>query len=305
MSNLRIGFFGLPLAAMLLMRDGHHVEWCVLSPVEAPGRRRLAAALASRRIVDLLPDDSGFARHVDTLFDELPVDLVVSWYFTRRIEARWLARAPHGAIGAHPSLLPRHRGPNPFFSAIDAGDEETGVSVHVLEPAYDTGAVLAQSRLSVGTFNAWQLARALDRPSLRLLREVVGNFAQGRFRAAVPQNSESATWAPEPTGELLRVDWNWPTERILRRIRALAPVPGLALELRGVRFFVTEAEEARDFPRALQPGEAHLGKRLLLRTGDGAVSVERAQLADEAEVAADEEVVLRGPSLVTLLEARR
>ena len=262
-------------------------------------------------MVDLLDDNSGYERHVDTLFDDLPVDLIVSWYFTRRIEERWLTRAPLGAIGAHPSLLPRHRGPNPFFWAIDAGDEETGVSVHALDPTYDTGPVLAQSRMRLGEMNSWQLARALDRPSLRLLREVVGNFAEVGFRAAVTQNSESVTWAPEPTGEQVRVDWNWPTERILRRIRALSPVPGLALELNGLRFFVTRAAPAWDFPRALEPGEACLAERLLLRTGDGAVTVEGAELGGEAEAAQSapaleqpSESTLSGAELVALLRAR-
>ena len=311
MPSLRVGFFGLPLAALLLARDGHAVRWCVLSPIEAPGRRRLRAALPAHCIVDLLEDDSGFARHVDTLFDAAPVDLVVSWYFTRRIEVRWLERPPLHAIGVHPSLLPRHRGPNPFFSAIDGGDAETGVSVHYLEREYDTGAVIAQSRLPVGSMNAWQLARALNRPTLRLLGEVVEDFAEGRFRAVMTQDVENVTWAPEPTGEQLRVDWNWPTERILRRIRALSPVPGLALELDGLRFFVTAATEARDFPGALRPGETSLGDRLILRTGDGAVAVERAQLSEAFEAGngpwpldAEEAGVVGGEALVGLLRAR-
>lgn len=312
MSSLRIGFFGLPIAALLLLRDGQHLDWCALSPVDAPGRRKLRTSLPAHRFLDLLEDDSGFARRVDTLFDESPVDLVVSWYFTRRLEQRWLVQAPLGAIGVHPSLLPRHRGPNPFFAAIDAGDAETGVSVHFLEREYDSGAVIAQSKLPVASMNAWQLARALDRPSLRLLREVVCDLANGRFRAGVPQKEANVTWAPEPTGDQLRVDWNWPTERILRRIRALSPVPGLALELNGTRFFVTGATETRDFPVALRPGEALLGDRLILRTGDGAIAVKRAQIAGELLADDDPEAFeadtgrdLSGEALVGLLRAIR
>ena len=290
MSTLRIGVFGLPLAALLLLRDGHAIGWAVLSPVAAPGRRRLRAALPNRTVVDLLEDDLVYARHVDKWLDESPVDLIVSWYFTRRLEERWLRRPPLGAIGAHPSLLPRHRGPNPFFWAIDCGDQATGVTIHRLEAEYDAGAILAQQRLAIGSMNAWQLARALDRPLLRTLRDVVGDFARGCPRDGKTQESADSTWAPEPTGELLRVDWTWPTERILRRIRALAPVPGLALEFNGVRFFVTEASPAKDFPLALLPGEGFLGTRLVLRTADGALAVKRAHMAP---LEADS---LRGPA---------
>jgi methionyl-tRNA formyltransferase len=280
MDRLRIGFFGLPLAAVLLLRDGHDLRFATLSPVQAPGRRRLLARLPHSRVIDLLVDDSGFERHLDSLFDAHPIDLIVSWFYTRRIAERWLSRPQLGAIGVHPSLLPRHRGPNPYFWAIDSGDSETGVTVHHLEPEYDTGAIIAQRRLPVGDRDAWQLARALDRPSLAALREVVGDFAARRFREATTQRNEDVTLAPEPSGEQLRVDWRWPTERVLRRLRALSPIPGLALELRGLCFFVTQAAVAASFPDALLPGEAFIGERLVLRTGDGALRVERAQLAE-------------------------
>jgi methionyl-tRNA formyltransferase len=281
MKPLRLGFFGLPLAALLLQRDGCELSWSVLSAVPAPGRRRLSALLPPNAVIDLLVDDSGFERRVDSLFDASPIDLVVSWFYTRRIAEPWLKRTPLGGIGVHPSLLPRHRGADPFYWAIDAGDAETGVTVHRLEADYDTGAILAQRRQPIGELNAWQLARALDRPSLAALREVVRAYATGRFCAATTQEEALATLAPEPAGHQLHVDWHWPTERVLRRIRALAPVPGLALEVNGLEFFVQKAGAAPTFPHALLPGEAFIGPRLLLRTGDGAIVIERAQLAEQ------------------------
>jgi len=280
MKPLRIGFFGLPLAALLLQSDGCELGWAVLSPVPAPGRRRLNALLHRDSVIDLLVDDSGFERRVDSLFDASPIDLVVSWFYTRRIAEPWLKRAPLGGIGVHPSLLPRHRGADPFYWSIDMGDAETGVTVHRLEADYDTGAILAQRRLLIGERNAWQLARALDRPSLVALREVVRTYAAERSCAATTQEEAGVTLAPEPSGHQLHVDWCWPTERVLRRIRALAPVPGLALEVNGLEFFVHKACATPTFPEALLPGEAFIGSRLLLRTGDGAIAIERAQLAE-------------------------
>jgi methionyl-tRNA formyltransferase len=304
-----IGFFGLPLAALLLMRDGHQIQFAVLSPVAAVGRRRLRAALPENRVVDLLDNDLGFEQRVDALFDEATPDLIISWYYTRLLPERWLARKRLDALGVHPSLLPRHRGPNPFFWAIDQGDVETGVSVHKLQSEYDTGPVLAQRRISVEQRDAWQLARALDRPSLLAMREVVCDYANGRVRAAKDQNPNQATFAPEPTGHLLRVQWNWPTERIVRRIRALSPVPGLALKLHGRRLCVTRAGPTAEYPEALLPGEASIGERLVLRTGDGAIAVERAQL-DARDLrpgegdCSGEAYVVAGERLACLLRTR-
>jgi len=312
MTPLHIGFFGLPLAALLLQRDGHDIRWAVLPPIPAPGRRRLRSKLRRGTLIDLLDDDSGFGPHLESRLGASALDLVVSWFYTRRIPERWIGRARLGGIGVHPSLLPRHRGPDPYFWAIDSGDTEAGVTVHRLAAEYDTGDILLQRRLPIGARDAWQLARALDRPSLAALREVVSTFASRGSCAATTQEERYATLAPEPSGALLRVDWRWPTERVLRRIRALSPVPGLALEVRGVEFFVQRAREARRFLAALLPGEAAVEDRLIMRTGDGAIAVEQAQLAeaeapDERAGGATEvsSVSISGAELARMLAARR
>ena len=278
---LRIAYFGLPLAACLLHADGHDVRLAVLPPALGPGRRRLARLIGAERILRATALGDGLDRAVeDALVREAP-DLVVSWFWTRRIPARVLERVPLGGIGAHPSLLPRHRGPDPYFWAIDSGDERTGVTVHRLTERYDDGPILDASTLVVGSRDAWQLARALDRPSLALLRNVVRGFSRGERPAGAAQDEALATPASEPTGDELRVDFRWPTERALRRIRALAPVPGLALEIEGLELVVTRARRAEDVPQALEPGEAAVVGEppcLVLRTGDGAFAVERALL---------------------------
>jgi methionyl-tRNA formyltransferase len=296
---IRVAYFGLPLAALLLERDGLAPEIAVLSPTEAPGRRRLHRALG-----DHVLDARAFATEgeldaeVDRCLSSAPPDLIVSWYWTRRLRSRILEKARLGAIGVHPSLLPRHRGPNPFFAAIDAGDAVSGVTVHRLTLAYDQGDVIAEEALAVGERNAWQLARALDRPSLRVLRRVVRDMADGKALEATPQDEALATWAPEPSLDLLSVDWQWPTSRVLRRIRALSPVPGLALEIRGTKLFVTAARATSDFPPTLLPGEAALmPSGVAIRTGDSGIFVDSAQIVeksgDETVEMHQEEIALR------------
>lgn len=275
---MRVAFFGLPLGACLLHRDGHEFELAVLSPVEAPGRRRVRRLLGEERVLDALELGPKLEELVDVRLAEAPPDLIVSWFWTRKLPERWLRRARLGGINAHPSLLPRHRGPNPYYWAIDQGDPETGVTVHRLTAGYDEGPVLLTSRLPVGERNAWQLARALDRPALALLREAAQRLRCGETLPEVPQDERLVTWAPEPSGEALRAKFEWPVERVLRRVRALSPVPGLALEVAGFAFFVTEASRASTFPGALLPGEAAVGQgeQLLVRYGDGAIEVQRA-----------------------------
>lgn len=282
----RILYFGLPLGALLLVADDHELAAAVLSPGAAPGRRRLLRSLRAPVLEAAeLEGTPGSALRAE--LEREPPELLVSWFWTRRLPTAWLELPKVAALGVHPSLLPRHRGPDPFYWAIDAGDVETGVTAHLLEAEYDTGAVLGSERLAVGERNAWQLARALDRPSLRVLRDTVRRYRVGHPPRPEPQDEAEATFAPSPDAAGLCVRWDWPTARILRRIRALAPIPGLALELEGVRFHVLSARPAEKYTRALEPGEAELDSQrgLTLRTGDGAVVVERATLEEDEETA--------------------
>ena len=288
---MKVAYFGLPLGAHLLLRDGHELDPCVLSPLSAPGRRRVQRAVPSEQLFDArgVPP-AELSANVERALARSNPELIVSWFWTRLLPGAWLQRARYGGIGVHPSLLPRHRGPNPYYWSIDSGDEQAGVTLHTLAPEYDTGAILLQRSIPVGARNSWQLARALDRPSLGLLREGVGRFARSHPPTPTAQDESAATWAPEPTGRELSVDWRWPNERVLRRIRALSPVPGLAVAVHDLPFFITRARVATEFVSALEPGEAGVLEQeptLVIRTADGAIAVERAVLSLDSEEEAD------------------
>lgn len=203
-------------------------------------------------------------------------DLVVSWFWTTRIPMAIVATAPLGGINAHPSLLPRHRGPDPTYWTIREGDAESGVSIHQLAEDYDTGPVLLRRAIPVDSrWNAWQLARALDGVSLRALREVVRRLADGESLVPEAQDEGLATVAPFPEEEDLILRFGRPTRELLRQIRALAPSPGAFTELGGREVSIVSAIEAVKFPRVLEePGEAAwFADRCYIRTADGALEV--------------------------------
>lgn len=285
MPRLRIVFFGLPLAALLLDRDGHDVTLAAVCRPDALGLRRLRRVLGMERVlVRPSVSDEGLAERLEALRP----DLLVSWFWTTRLPMRLVRAARLGGLGVHPSLLPRHRGPDPTYWAIDSGDAETGVTAHRLERDYDTGPILAQERLAIApAWNAWQLAKALDRPSLRVLRATVGRFARGEDVAAFRQDPALATSAPFPDDEAAAILWSWPTDRVLRHVRALAPAPGAWTELGGRVLVVTRAAAVASFPRGLEPGEGlALAGRAIVGTADGAVALLEGELDGEPADAA-------------------
>jgi methionyl-tRNA formyltransferase len=268
---MRVAFFGLPLAALALAGDGHDVVWAGVGRAHAAGARRLARRIGGERL-HVVPDAA--TEPTPRAVQAAGPDLIVSWFFTKKIPPGILRLAP--SFGVHPSLLPRHRGPDPYFWAIDAGDSTSGVTAHALDAEYDTGPILAQRALSLDpSWNAWRLARALDRPGLALLREVARAFAEGRPPAPRPQDERDATLAPEPTDEELALRWSWPARRIERRVRAAAPWPGAWTEIGGRIVTLLHVRPTRDFPRALAPGEAAVRADgvAVVRSGEDAVEL--------------------------------
>lgn len=293
---LKIAFFGLPLAALLLDRDGHEIALAAISRLDSVGLRRAKKRFGARL---LQRPDATRPAFIERL-RALQPDLVVSWFWTKRLPVEILRVPPLGAIGAHPSLLPRHRGPDPTYWAIASGDSETGVTVHRLDADYDTGDILAVSRLAIDpAWNAWQLARALDHPSLALLRATVNAFARGEPPAPLPQDPSLATYAPFPEDDACAIQWSRKTSEILRHVRALAPAPGAWTEISGVPVTVLEARAAASYPAILLPGEAVSdGERCIVRTADGAVDLLRVEIDGVPASPVELHALMTGPAVI-------
>ncbi len=273
---MRLVFLGLPLAALALERAGHELVLIALCREDAPGTRRVRRRFAEVVVRPAL--DEGFVDRVRALAP----DLVVSWFWTTRIPEEVVACATHGGLGVHPSLLPRWRGPDPCFHAIDAGDVETGVTAHRIAREYDTGAILGQRRVPIDPrWDAWALARALDGPSLGLMLETVAAIGEGTVVEA-PQDEAEVTLAPTPTEEALELDFKQPADALVRRVRAAAPYPGAWTFLGEEAVVVTRAEVAHDVPRVLEPGEAAvIGGRVVVRAADTGVALLRGRVVED------------------------
>jgi methionyl-tRNA formyltransferase len=289
---LKIAFFGLPLAACLLAFDGHDVVLAALSRAGVPGRRRLRRLIGAERVLDKPDLDQAFVERLT----RLEPDLVVSWFWTSKIPPAVVASAKLGGFGVHPSLLPRHRGPDPTSWAIFSGDAVTGVTAHRIAAEYDTGAILAARALAIDEgWSAWQLARALDRPSLALLRETTKAFARGAPPPDVAQDETLATAAPFFDEALCVIRWQASAAEILRKIRALSPAPGASMEVSEQVLSVLRARGA-DSPSVLEePGESIVFRgRVLVRCGDGAIEILEAEHAGK---------VLSGQALAKLFDS--
>jgi methionyl-tRNA formyltransferase len=295
---MRIAYFGLPLGAVVLARAGFAPVVTSLGHPDGIGARRLRRA-PSRTL--LLGKPSLEDGEIVRLIASARPDVVLSWFWPRRIPQRVLSLAPRGAFGVHPSLLPRHRGGDPYFHAILAGDAETGVTLHRLDADYDTGAIVDAIPLAIREGeNAWQLARRLDRPSLALLVRCATRLARGEALDGTPQDEARATAAEPPTEDELAIDWHASTEHVTRLVRAASPHPGATALLGEALVSIVEASAREDAPAALEPGEAFFASgRVRVKTSDGAVELDVVRIEDSEREPAG--AILRGEAIARLI----
>ncbi|MGI8517544.1 MAG: methionyl-tRNA formyltransferase [Acidimicrobiia bacterium] len=159
------------------------------------------------------------------------LDLAVVVAFGVLIPADLLSRPAHGFINVHFSLLPRWRGASPVTAAIVAGDEETGVTIIRLDAGLDTGPILSAAPTPIGARETGgALTVRLATIGAELLATTVPDLVSGRIEA-VNQPTTGAAYAPLLTKQDLRFDLDGDPLANSRKVRALAPKPGVRLDV--------------------------------------------------------------------------
>lgn len=125
------------------------------------------------------------------------------------------------AINAHPSLLPQYRGPNPYFWTIRNQEQVTGVTFHLIDKGYDTGAILAQEEIKIYPSDT---GKTLKDRTVLIARGVVCELLkalQEDMIIPLSQREDKASYYSYP--ECLELDFTAPAKEIDAVIRAINP----------------------------------------------------------------------------------
>lgn len=264
--------FATPVLARLI--DSRHRPLALLTRPDRPrGRGRALEAsplveLARAAGLEVLqPADPHVSEVLERLRALAPEVLFVASYGVI-LKPALLELAPHGALNAHASLLPRHRGASPIQAALLAGDTETGVSIQRIVAELDAGDVLLERRMAIPPeASAGELFVHLAELAGAAAFEALDALERGAARFT-PQDPARVTHARKLRKAHGLVDWMRPATELSRFVRAMTPWPGARTFAPDGRELALLAVRALDGGGA--PGEVlEAGARLVVGCGEG------------------------------------
>ncbi|MDR9438987.1 MAG: methionyl-tRNA formyltransferase [Halomonas sp.] len=181
-----------------------------------------------------------------------------------------------GCLNVHASLLPRWRGAAPIQRAIEAGDEESGVTIMQMDTGLDTGDMLLVRRTPISaTTTGGELHDCLASLGGRAIVEALDALA-GEGLAAIPQPEAGVTYAAKLSKAEAELDFRCSAVELAARIRAFNPWPVAWCALGDDRLRLLMARTASP-----APGEAPTSPGTLLAHGPDALRIACGETGDQ------------------------
>jgi methionyl-tRNA formyltransferase len=216
-----------------LLREG--IEMCGFVAHEAPPPSRAFEPLGKKIPVVVAGTGPAIASegdvpliHFASMHDEAVLDRVKSLQpdillvacFPMILGAEWLAVPKLMCLNLHPSVLPSYRGPTPLFWQFREGEDETGVTLHMIEEDVDAGDIVAQTVMPLPADARFSEVNAsLAEAGATLVVDMLQRMRAGVAVPRTVQDEMLASYQPFPKEKDFRFDTHFTAERAFRFMR--------------------------------------------------------------------------------------
>ena len=295
---MRILFFGTPSFAIpsleALIKGEDKIIGVVTQPDRPKGRGRRPSPppiklLAEGHNLPIYQPRVAKEKEFIDLIRNLEPDLIVVVAYGQILPKEILDIPPLGAIGVHPSLLPKYRGAAPINWAIINGERITGVTIFRLCEKLDSGDIILQRAIEIlPGETAGGLSDRLAKFGADLLLEAIKDMKEGRIHL-VKQDEDLASYAPCLKKEDGLIDWERSAKEIANLICGLDPWPSAYTYLNGELLKLFKAKVA-SLDKVAEPGTILEieSKGMKVATRDGAVLIEEIQRAGKKRLKVSE-----------------
>ena len=124
-----------------------------------------------------------FDQTLSNIIDQYNPEIVILAGFMRILGAEFMHQYSGKMLNIHPSLLPKFQGLNTHQRAIEAKENQHGVSIHFVTEQLDGGPIIAQTSVDViDTDTTESLAKRVLLEEHKLFPKVIHWFTQGRLK---------------------------------------------------------------------------------------------------------------------------
>src|SRR5690625_894234 len=208
-------------------------------------------------------------------------DIIVTAAYGQILPKELLENPPYKCINVHASLLPELRGGAPIHYAILQGNSETGITIMYMVEQLDAGDIISQEKIPITeNDDVGTLHDKLSDLGANLLLKTLPNIFSGNIHP-IKQDEQLATYAPNITRDLEKINWHDSRDDIYNHIRGLRPWPVAYTTFQGQQMKVWSSEKTTQSYEG-KPGEIVelTAKAIIVQTGDGqALQLTEIQLA--------------------------
>ena len=167
---------------------------------------------------------------------KLNPDLILVGSWGEKFSKKTFSIPKIATINAHPSLLPKYRGPNPYFWTIKNREEKSGITFHLMDDDFDTGAILAQEEIEIA-FD--ETGESLKTKTVQKARVTICKLLQALQEDIIiplKQRDDKASYYSHPEGHeisfknsaydiyaLIRASYPWNNTYFYHNITPLVP----------------------------------------------------------------------------------
>ncbi len=198
-------------------------------------------------------------------------DIGVLSSYGKIIPEELLSIPKKGILNAHPSLLPKFRGPSPIQSAILAGEEWSGTTIFLMDELVDHGPILKQQKVNIEDKTYVELRNELANASADLINKVIIPYINNDLIPKL-QNEGGATQTHKISSEDGIITNKDSVMSVLFKIRALNPEPGTFIKLPYLNIKITKAIKTLITVREA-PGIFIENKKLYFCLSDGCIEI--------------------------------
>lgn len=177
------------------------------------------------KIEVLTPENINDRETVEKIFEINPDFLIVVAY-GQVIGDELLKKFQDRIINVHSSILPKYRGAAPINWVLIDGENETGVTIMLVDKKLDTGDMLKIVKTPIkADENAEELHDKLKVLGANALVEVVNNFDL-YYKNRIKQDENLAIYKGTLEKSMGYVEWNTSVVDIFNKFRGMYPWPG-------------------------------------------------------------------------------